>query len=391
MPFLQLSRNLRELDHLTAVSGTVVSDGGAGAGAIQVVALARVEGAWQVVNHATITSSRFVLRVDAGTDVRVIAFSPTDLDEALRAGGSFAVSGMVETRPGRSEQALSLKLSREGAAALDPQWVQAMRGMASQEARALPVALGQLATLSDPMFDESVSSLGLWAPADFLGSVGGGVYMLQPYRPDRIPVVLVHGAGGSPRDMAAIASAMNRAVVQPWVFHYPSGLRLDGAASMLEGILQDIAQRKAIKKLCLVAHSMGGLVSRAAVLRLSASRPELRVPLLATISSPWGGHAAAAWGVRLAPAVVPSWLDMQVGSAFQARLQNTPLPQSTAHHLHFSYRGNGDDGTVSLASQLVYPIQSSAARVRGHDEDHMSILGNTSLITEIRQATEKAA
>lgn len=387
LPFQRLSRNLKELEELTALHGTVTAAGATPAGPLTVMALTQEGASWRVANHGRVSDGRFTLRVEGGLRYRVVVCSA----EVLAGGGMAAISEPQTPAPGPTKQPIALTLTSATARGLPAAWLQALRDLDSVAARPLPVAMGQQASLADPMFDDSVAQLGMWAPADFLGSVGGGIYMLQPWRPDRLPVVLVHGAAGSPRDLEAVAAALDRTKVQPWVFHYPSGLRLNSAATMLQGILGDIAQRLPLQRVGLVAHSMGGLVAMATVHRLAAAPSVLRVPLLATISSPWGGHGAAAWGVRLAPATVPSWLDMQVGSPFQQQLQRQPLPKGTLHHMHFTYKGSGDDGTVSLASQLVFPIQARAARLRGHDEDHTSILASSQLTAEIRSATASVA
>ena len=64
-------------------------------------------------------------------------------------------------------------------------------------------------------------------------------------------------------------------------------------------------------------------------------------PLLVSISTPWGGHAAAKSGVEHAPVVVNVWNDMAPGSAYLASLYAQPLPASTRHHLHFTFRQSG--------------------------------------------------
>jgi len=79
-----------------------------------------------------------------------------------------------------------------------------------------------------------------------------------------------------------------------------------------------------------------------------------------TISTPWGGHAAAASGVDNAPVAVPSWFDMVPGSPFLRSLHGQPLPDSTNYYLLFGHKGDGTrvfnhsntDGTVTLRSQL---------------------------------------
>lgn len=390
--FSTLSRNLAELDQLAAFHGVVLNAAGERVQAT-VVALTARDGGWTIGGVTASAGGRYLLRVDTGKAYRLLAFADPDRQRRFDDRAAWALTAPLPAPASRlaPPQNLQLKTAGGTGAPLDAALRSALGDLPQHAARALPVALGDPTTLSDPDFDPEMGLLGLWAPSDFLASVGGGVHRLSAEPSRRLPVVLVHGAAGTPRDLAAVAEALDSDLVQPWVFQYPSGLRLDSAAQMLEGILVDMRRRMPFSAVAVVAHSMGGLVARAAVLRLQASTPALRVPLLASISSPWGGHGAAAWGVRFAPTVVPSWIDMETGSAFQRRLQEQPLPPGTAHHLHFSYRGNGDDGTVSLVSQLVPRIQAGAQRVRGHDEDHSSVLGNAELLADLRAATSAAA
>ena len=55
---------------------------------------------------------------------------------------------------------------------------------------------GEIVTLEDPRFSRKNGQLGLWEPIQFLRTVGGGVFFLEPFDPEKIPVLLVHGVGG---------------------------------------------------------------------------------------------------------------------------------------------------------------------------------------------------
>ena len=64
----------------------------------------------------------------------------------------------------------------------------------------IPVALGDIANLSEARFSSAHGEEGLWKPSDFPISSGIGIYFLEEYDPNRIPVLFVYGAGGSPQD-----------------------------------------------------------------------------------------------------------------------------------------------------------------------------------------------
>ncbi|MGB0599263.1 MAG: esterase/lipase family protein [Rubripirellula sp.] len=101
-----------------------------------------------------------------------------------------------------------------------------------------------------------------------------GLYMLEPYDPDRIPVLMVHGLWSSPmtwmdmfNDLRSFPEIRER--YQFWFYLYPSGQPFWISATQLRSDL--IAMRdafdpshrhKALDQTVLVGHSMGGLVSR---------------------------------------------------------------------------------------------------------------------------------
>lgn len=101
-----------------------------------------------------------------------------------------------------------------------------------------------------------------------------GLFMLEPYDPKRIPVVMVHGLWSSPltwmdmfNDLRSYPEIRDR--YQFWFYLYPSGQPFWTSATQLR---QDLAEmRDAIDlhrhdhnldQMVLVGHSMGGLVSR---------------------------------------------------------------------------------------------------------------------------------
>ncbi|MCC9602308.1 alpha/beta fold hydrolase [Stieleria sp. JC731] len=127
--------------------------------------------------------------------------------------------------------------------------------------------------LDTPRFRErNQETEGLINPAG--ATKNRGVYMLEPYDPNRIPVLMVHGLWSSPRtwmdmfnDLRSFAEIRER--YQFWFYLYPSGQPFWISATQLRSDLQDLRQtfdpmkRDApIDQMVLVGHSMGGLVSR---------------------------------------------------------------------------------------------------------------------------------
>ncbi len=100
-----------------------------------------------------------------------------------------------------------------------------------------------------------------------------GLFQLEPYDPDKIPVVLVHGLISTP---GAWAQAVNQLRADPeirkryqfWVYLYPTGLPVWGSAAVLreeldryQAALADRPRPELRKRMIVVGHSMGGLIS----------------------------------------------------------------------------------------------------------------------------------
>jgi len=246
--------------------------------------------------------------------------------------------------------------------------------------RELPaIQLGDIVSLDDPRFAAANGERGLWQPVEFLFEVGAGFYFLEPYDPKKTPVLFVHGAGGTPDDWRYLIEHLDRAQFQPWLLYYPSGLDLDDIARGAARWLNTLAARYEFQRVIIVAHSMGGLVSRATIDHLVASGSGGLPALFITISTPWNGYAAAASGAKHSPVVMPMWTDMAPGSPFLQEILRTPLPPECPYYLLFSYAGRAlleeaNDGVVALSSELALPAQRAAKNVYGFDESHMSIL-----------------
>jgi pimeloyl-ACP methyl ester carboxylesterase len=100
------------------------------------------------------------------------------------------------------------------------------------------------------------------------------LFMLYPYRPGRVPVVLVHGTASSPARWADLLNEVQndpvlRERVQIWLFLYNTSNPILYSASELRRTLQDIVteldpeQRDpALRQMVVIGHSQGGLLTR---------------------------------------------------------------------------------------------------------------------------------
>jgi pimeloyl-ACP methyl ester carboxylesterase len=260
--------------------------------------------------------------------------------------------------------------------------------------------IGTIAALDDPRFAEEFGSLGMWDPIRFMFEAGGGIYFLEPYDPRRIPILFVHGATGSPANWKYLASQVDRSRFQPWFAYSPAAPHLDRIAAQVVRMLSNLQVKYRFDRLILVAHSMGGLVTRTALNYVIANADtgrHVNVPLFLTISSPWNGHAGAKLGVEYAPVVAPMWEDMEPGSASLRSLPATPLPVETEYALFFGYRSDSgrsveaNDGSITVASELWMPIQRQATHAMGFDETHVSILEAAAVAEQLNAILARVA
>lgn len=254
----------------------------------------------------------------------------------------------------------------------------------------IPVDLGKIADLDDPKFSSKAGSDGLWKPASFPMESGIGIYFLEKYDPNRIPVLFVYGAAGSPQDWRTFFDKIDRRKYQPWFYFYPTGRRLDEMGTALNNGVQVLQAHYGFTKLHVVAHSMGGLVSRSAVIKNVLEDDFTYIDRLVTISTPWQGHAAAQMGVDMAPSVVPSWRDMTTDSEFQQEVFSRDLKGHVDHLLIYGHLPKGNqpleeqtDGTVAVKSELAKPAVNDAVRVSGYEADHVGILSKDEVFDEV--------
>ena len=133
--------------------------------------------------------------------------------------------------------------------------------------------------LSNPAMEE-LATVGLLNPEALLKIDPGrkepvtGLYMIQPYEPGKIPVVMIHGLWSSPmtwlemfNDLRSIPQIRDH--YQFWFYLYPSGQPFWLSARQMREDLATVRQKvdlhlrePALDQMVLVGHSMGGLVAK---------------------------------------------------------------------------------------------------------------------------------
>ena len=250
-------------------------------------------------------------------------------------------------------------------------------------------AIGDVTPLDSPLFTRERSDKGLWTPFAFVDEGGAGVHFLEPYDPDRIPVLFVHGINGTPLDFETMINEVDTSRFQVWVISYPSGLRLSWTARGMYQFLEVLHIRYEFDELHIIAHSMGGLVSRGSLNLCTQNGTCDYLSSYTTISTPWNGVASAQNGVKWAPTAVPVWHDLDPDSEYVTTLFDTELPAGLPYYLLFGFRhdnvfgAESSDGVIKLTSQLRHEAQSDAGVIRGFDEGHVSILQNPRVINRV--------
>jgi pimeloyl-ACP methyl ester carboxylesterase len=249
--------------------------------------------------------------------------------------------------------------------------------------RAIWKNIGKVAPLDDPRFNRDNYEIGLWRPIDFLDKAEGGLFFLQEYQKGKIPVLLVHGVNGGPADWEKVIESIDRQHFQPWIFYYPSGLRLDMVSDYLVEAVSRLQHQYGFTEFNVIAHSMGGLVTRSFAKKYIEHNSDnsKRLSLVMTVNSPMAGMADAASGVQNSPIVVPSWRDVEPESKFLKGIHSWNWPKEIPYYLVISYiDGESDDGVVPLQSQVPLKLQLESKHIYVFNNDHTGTLNDNNFL-----------
>jgi pimeloyl-ACP methyl ester carboxylesterase len=241
--------------------------------------------------------------------------------------------------------------------------------------------------LDDAKFGPQAGRRGLWEPMNFLNDGLAGIYFLEPYDRKHVPVLFIHGISGFPQEFSTLIDGLDSERFQAWFYFYPSAFPLDSISDHLMGLLKRLQVDHDFDELAVVAHSMGGLVGRGAILKYADDTKRDDIRLFISISTPWGGDTKAK-GTETARVAVPASLkDMNPRSDYlrwlffedEEREIVRSLPEEADYHMIFGFRMSdsnnvADDGSVTVASQTRAESQEQALTIRAFDYGHVSIL-----------------
>ena len=331
--------------------------------------------------------THFGLNLPEG-DYQLLVFVDIDRNQIFDPSeviGRKAISLNQTTSPDKVLDRIDIQLSSP----LRVDWAEAIsRPQLAEPQQSLFFPAGSIRSLDDPLFSDNVATLGMYDPASFLEKSPTMFYALEEDLGFKIPVVFVHGVGGSIRAFEPIINQLDRQRYKPWFFYYPSGGDLDQLAEVFHRIF---ISGKVVKldeiPMIIVAHSMGGLIVREALNKSDNNPKESKILLLVTIATPFGGHPAAASGEKHGLIVLPSWRDVNPESRFIKELFRKPLPETMEFQLLYAYDNpatlkisKNSDGVVPLSSQLRLEAQQQATGQLGFESSHTGILENEDMI-----------
>jgi pimeloyl-ACP methyl ester carboxylesterase len=148
------------------------------------------------------------------------------------------------------------------------------------QGREVPLEAETTASLAYALAESPVWQREIWGFLQRITAIPKGTQLaaLQPYRPGRIPVVLVHGTASSPGRWAQMINelANDRRIgprVQFWLFMYDTGNPIGYSAMLLRESLKDLVQGldpdgkdPALRDMVVIGHSQGGLLTKMAAI-----------------------------------------------------------------------------------------------------------------------------
>ncbi len=243
---------------------------------------------------------------------------------------------------------------------------------------------GDLLKIYHEYFSLENAQIGYWNPSSFMKMFGAHIYLTQAYDPRKVPLLFVHGTEGTPQNWIYFYMRLDRDRYQPWFFYYPSGIRLNLAAALLQEELRELHEKYGFQKMALAAHSVGGLTARSFLIRHGSEERPPFIRLFASFATPWNGFGLADASQVLPHKSIPVWLDLGTQSEFISATMNAKLPSPVRHYLFYG-RADKLTGGAEPDSRAA----AGCAGVYGFDCTHDGILIDRRVYSQFNAILEK--
>ena len=245
---------------------------------------------------------------------------------------------------------------------------------------------------ADARFAPAAVLQGMVLPLQFARDIGYGLYVDEPFVNDKPVIVLVHGMNDSPLRFQPLLKKLNRERYQVARFYYPTAMKIAANGEVLGRMLERVMQRAPETRFVIVAHSLGGLVSRSAIEYLQTQNKAAAVTDFFSIASPWGGHELAKLAVSRSPLIMPVWRDLADDGEFLQQMYARPLPKTLRFHLLYASAGGlkafgePNDGVLTVRCQLDERARRAAHQVIEIKAAHIPALQHADTANSINAA-----
>lgn len=247
--FQKLERNLRQIKDATLTfQGDVVSS--LYPDKPVVIAFMNEEEGASVLGYRVLEQSGYFHMTTGVSARKLLAFNDLNGDLKLQENEPYAIYLRPKTGNEKhfNKVELILKTTQSQSADL-PDEFNNHDGLKYFKIKDQEVHTGTIKSLIYSGFDLNYAPIGAWQPYRFITEGHTGVFFRTEYDPSKIPVLLIHGLGGSPLNFKAIIGEMDKNKYQPWMYSYAAGLSLDTNAAILKNILVAMHHKYGFQKI----------------------------------------------------------------------------------------------------------------------------------------------
>ncbi|GHE74751.1 esterase/lipase family protein [Streptomyces griseoaurantiacus] len=213
--------------------------------------------------------------------------------------------------------------------------------------------------------------------ASWLGGADARLEELDCADEDGLPVLFVHGLADRSSIFTRLRRALRDSGAGPCFMATYNAFNPDipEAARLLGEQVERVRRQTGGRPVCLVGHSLGGLVVRYYVQRLGG---DAHVPLAITLGTPHGGTAMALWGIPH-----PFLRQLRPGSELLAELDE-PCPGCRTRFV--SFYSDLDEAVIPTSRGRLDHPDLRVRNVQVHGVGHLMLPVDGTVIEEVRAA-----